>query len=186
LNTVENNRGRTIHVACLHQGDLTGEMLLMIARFKMLIWKYDLESQLRWLREKTEGDDRHLILFEDDACIGYLRLTRRLIVQGAPRNTKIIGVSTVGVAPHLQDKGYGKQLMVAANSKILEDPAAIGALCCASKTVPFYQKCGWNLSPVMFFRSESPETKFFQDPDVLTIGRADALGERVLVDGIAF
>jgi predicted GNAT family N-acyltransferase len=182
------NEGRNIFVDCVRGFDLTPEMTTTIARLKMTFWKYDLASQIEWMHDKTDPDDRHLILFDGSECVGYLRLTERHAF-GRTREPvqTIIGVSTVVVSPRVQKKGYGKTLMEFANSAISADSSSIGALCCVSQTVEFYKKCGWKESPLLFFRADEPQTKFFQDPNVLTLGAAiSALDKVAYISGSAF
>jgi predicted N-acetyltransferase YhbS len=182
---MSNNHTLDLSSILIPQADLTGTMRHDIARLKMAFWKYDLESQMRWLEHETEPDDRHLVLLHASDLVGYLRLTRRSTRNsGEPR--MIVGVSTVAIAEELHGRGLGFQLMSAANAAIRSDPHAIGALCCATEKVGFYQRCGWTLSQRSFCRAEAPQQRFFQDENVLTLGSTSGLAQRVHVDGKPF
>lgn len=166
------------------QEKLSQELCRDIARLKMSFWPYSFESQLQWLQEQTEPDDRHVLLRHGGELVGYLRLTRRSLV-GGPQ-AFMIGVSTVVVAKDRQGQGLGLALMRSANDVIRAEQGSFGALCCSTNKVRFYERCGWSLARQPFVRADDPATRFLQDEHDMTLGVGGTPGVPVRVAGKPF
>jgi len=160
---------------------LSEAQFMQIATLKNQVWSYGIDEQIRYLEERTEPDDRHILLSQNGDLVGYLRITTRFAF--SDKTYWIDGVSTVIVSSQHRGSGYGRELMKAASSDILATtPHRTGALCCSDEYIDFYKKCGWELSDRAFVRAYKNES-FFKDSNAFTFNAESDLPRIVRIAG---
>ena len=169
--------------------DLDEACVTGISRLKMQYWPYPLEEQKKWLYEKTDQTDFHLLGYGEDAnLVGYLRITKRNL---AIRGTSVVanGISSVCVDGACRGRSIGGKLMERANEHISESPKEIGLLACEKSHVGFYESCGWVPHKNCFYQSDNDNhrrKKFFKDPYVFVFPASAQFLVDVFVNGESF
>ena len=144
------------NISIIDQAAVISTFAPAIIALKSEVWPYPAASQLQYLAS-LPATDRHLIAAEGAQIVGYLRLTRRTVVD-AGQSLAVLGVSTVCIAQSRRGAGLGAGLMGRCN-ELLQAEGALGLLRCeAGGLVRFYAECGWSETPV------SMETKREDDP----------------------
>ena len=164
--------------------ELSNDLIDAISRLKAQHWPYSLESQKKWLREKTATADQHLVGQWGNRAVAYLRIAVRAgTIAGRP--LRLAGVGTVVVDPDFRGGGLGTRLMVHASKIIRERETTIGVLYCEPELERFYARCGWKVFPFKIVAGEdgSPWTSYpvclVLDPSGLADGDIAAFGEPV-------
>jgi predicted GNAT family N-acyltransferase len=121
---------------------LGGERVDAIIALKSQHWPYPLASQVKWFAQHVTASDQHLLGWNDDILVGYLRLVRAEGGQTC-KMIPLVLVDTVCVSRTCQGKGYGMALMAAAN-RAIRGADRVGLLACAIRLVGFYQRCEWS------------------------------------------
>ncbi len=117
---------------------------LGIARLKDQHWIRGVESQIAWLMDNTEAEDRHLMGFDENGVIrAYLNLNEITVVMDETP-VVMIGVGGVCVDKSLEHSGLGRVLMAKAGA-YLAHRQRTGILLCRERVQGFYEKCGWTL-----------------------------------------
>ena len=128
-----------LNTKIIKHSDLNNELLLEICSIKNIAWPYPLESQKQWLRNNLIGSDIHLLLYNEDILIAYLNLVNVEVVIDKNK-VKALGVGNV--CSSVRGKGYGADLMRAANNYILQCKKS-AILFCNRELLNFHQKYDW-------------------------------------------
>lgn len=127
----------------LYTKDLQEDDYKSISLLKMQHWKYDLDSQIKWMKINYSNMDIHLLgLGSDGKIMSYLSMTD---VKMRYNNESVnpLGIGCVCVDKEHFHNGYGKMTMKKVN-QILVENGKTGLLLCKSSLVSFYKKCMWN------------------------------------------
>jgi ElaA protein len=116
---------------------LSAQELYDILRFRQSIFVVEQGSPYPDL-DGSDQTARHLLLREESALGGYLRLAP---MPGPPA---VVNIGRFALAPHLRGRGYGRMLMDRALGLLRDDfPGRPAALRAQRHLVPFYQSFGF-------------------------------------------
>ncbi|WP_281310647.1 hypothetical protein [Flavobacterium flavigenum] len=125
------------------QSQLTEQNLKSIVNLKKKHWDYSEEEHKRWINNNINGEDIHVLMFQNEILIGYLNLIHAEVILNNEGHF-FLGIGNVCSLE--KGLGYGKELLVGMQ-KYLDQNNFKGILFCKDNLVDFYNKFGWKLVP---------------------------------------
>lgn len=129
-------------ISLIKHSDISDHDVTRIISLKSQHWKYDPESQIKWLNEHLQSDDCHLLLsLSDHSLVGYLNIVL-VDCQYDHASERLAGIGNVCVDRRVLGEGVGLLLM-AISKFYVRSMKLRSVLLCSSKLVGFYEKAGW-------------------------------------------
>lgn len=119
---------------------MNDELLLTICQIKSKAWPYNLESQIKWMKDHLIDEDKHVLLYDEgNVLVAYLNL---VAIQFTLNNRVFSGLGLGNVCAADKKKGFGGELIKAANKYLLSSNC-ICMLFCKRELINFYIKYNW-------------------------------------------
>ena len=103
-----------------------------------------------------------VVLVDDDVVLAALDILRKEL-QHAGNTFQAGGLSTVVTRADKRGRGYGRQLVTAARSLMIEQGLDLGIFTCDRDLQPFYENAGWKHLPGTAIIGGTPDDPFPSD-----------------------
>lgn len=119
--------------------DISADYIDEVIGLKSISWTYSHDEQISWINNHLKSSDIHALLKFDDSFVAYLNLVP-IDFQINGKNVRGLGIGNV--CTKVKGKGWGREIMLQANSYIQKNDK-VGLLFCRNRLVDFYCMCGW-------------------------------------------
>ena len=130
-----------IKLNSLKSNELNKKQIREICILKDSLWKYGLNSQLKWFKENLKSNDLHNCLYLKEKLVGYTCLRNRKFSHGNKNKSYLLFDSLI-ISKNLRKKKLSYLLMLF-NNNIIKSQKKISFLICDSKLQNFYKKFNW-------------------------------------------
>jgi len=112
-----------------------------ICNIKSAFGDYSEESQLTWIQNNLNQNDKHFLIYDNDKLIAYANLINEFITIDNQK-IQILGLGNVCVDEKGKEKGV---LLMNSINDYLYSEKITGLLFCKKNLIPFYNKANWNI-----------------------------------------
>ena len=140
---------------------LSKKEIQSIVKLKNSFWRWRIDKQLLWFKEKVQKTDKNILLLINNKLVGYTLMRKRKFYNNK-KLIKFFYVDTVLIKKRFRGKNLAADLILFVN-KIINKSKKHSFLTCQKENISFYKKFDWKTLPKNKFKIMDHKPNWFEN-----------------------